>query len=124
MKALVFVPGIMGTKLHSAEGEELWPPTALETQFGYGRVDKLLADGVRFGEIINKVMCFDFYGSLMDQFADLEFRPGGAAKRLYLFPYDWRLDLEQTAERLVAQLDAVIATARRRSTSSRTPWVA
>ena len=107
MKALVFVPGIMGTKLLSADGEELWPPTALETQFGYGRVDKLLADGVRFGEIIKKVMCFDFYGSLIDQFSDLEYRLTDPAKRLYLFPYDWRLDLAQTAERLAAELDTV-----------------
>jgi pimeloyl-ACP methyl ester carboxylesterase len=107
MKALVFVPGIMGTKLLGANDEELWPPTALETQFGYGRVDKLLAEDVRFGEIIRSVMCFDFYGSLIDQFAELQFRPDDGAKRLYLFPYDWRRDLENTAERLAAQLDAV-----------------
>src|SRR4051812_7650602 len=107
VKALVFVPGIMGTKLVSATGEELWPPTAFETQFGYGRVDKLLAGDVHFGEIIRSVMCFDFYGSLIDQFADLRYHPNDHSKRLYLFPYDWRLDLENTADRLAAQLDTV-----------------
>lgn len=107
MKAIVFVPGIMGTELFSATGEKLWPPKPLETQFGYDRVDKLLADGVRHGAIIENVLCFDFYGSLLRQFAELGFSPGGNDKRVYPFPYDWRLDLEHLASQLAQQLDTV-----------------
>ena len=100
MKAVVFVPGIMGTELFSATGEKLWPPRPLETKFGYGRADKLLGEDVRHGGIIENVVCFDVYGSLLAQFAELGFQQNTTEKRLYSFPYDWRLDLEHTAERL------------------------
>src|SRR5262245_50227779 len=106
MKATVFVPGIMGTELVTASGEVVWPPKPLETQFGYNRVNKLLGEDVRPGKIIENVMCFDFYGSLFAQFRELGFQESGD-KRLYLFPYDWRRDLEQTANDLAAQVDAV-----------------
>jgi pimeloyl-ACP methyl ester carboxylesterase len=107
MKALVFVPGIMGTELLSGTGEKLWPPKPLETQFGYGRVDKLLGEDVRYGGIIENVVCYDVYGSLLAQFVELGFQQNGTDKRLYPFPYDWRLDLEHTAEELARQLDTV-----------------
>jgi phospholipase A1 len=107
MKAIVFVPGIMGTELFSAGGEKLWPPKPLETQFGYGRIDKLLGDGVRHGGIIEDVACFDVYGSLLAQFAELGFTQNGNEKRIYSFPYDWRQDLEPTAKALAGKLDSV-----------------
>jgi len=97
----------MGSELFSGSGERLWPPTPLETQFGYGRADKLLGDDVRQGGIIERVACFDVYGSLVAQFEELGFKRDGVEKRLYLFPYDWRLDLQHTAEELARQLDAV-----------------
>lgn len=108
MQAVVFIPGIMGSKLFAADNEELWPPEPLETQFGYKRVDKLLEPDVRAGKIIRKVLCFDFYGSMLEQLDDLGFTRGGAdGKRRYEFAYDWRLDLETTADALAAQLDQV-----------------
>lgn len=103
MKAVVFVPGTMGTELLSGSGEKLWPPKPLETQFGYRRIDKLLGDDVRPGRVIENVSCFDFYGSLIEQFNDLGY--GDGDKRLFLFPYDWRLDLDDTATALAARLD-------------------
>jgi pimeloyl-ACP methyl ester carboxylesterase len=107
MKALVFVPGTMGTELvGAASGEVVWPPAPLETQFGYKRLDKLLGADVKPRNIIERVMCLEFYGTLLDQFAELGFRQGGD-KPLHLFPYDWRIDLERTASHLGAKLDAV-----------------
>jgi pimeloyl-ACP methyl ester carboxylesterase len=105
MKVLVFVPGTMGTQLHNAAGEELWPPKPLETQTGYKRMDKLMADDVTHGDIIRNVLCFDFYGSLFHAFKDLKYLPGDPSQRLIAFPYDWRLDLEATSQRLAAELD-------------------
>jgi phospholipase A1 len=105
MKALVFVPGTMGTQLHNAAGEELWPPKPAETQFGYKRMDKLRADDVTPGDIIRNVLCFDFYGSLFQAFKDLKFFPDDPHQRLIAFPYDWRLDLEATSRRLAKELD-------------------
>jgi phospholipase A1 len=107
MKAVVFVPGIMGTELLTGAGEKLWPPKPLETQFGYGRTYELLGDDVRHGGIIENVVCFDVYGSLLKQFVELGFQQDGSEKRLYPFPYDWRLDLEHTAEGLASKLDTV-----------------
>ncbi|MDH3263799.1 MAG: hypothetical protein OEM24_07365 [Paracoccaceae bacterium] len=40
MKIAFLVPGIMATRLKLG-GEEVWPPTPLETQFGYRRINKL-----------------------------------------------------------------------------------
>jgi phospholipase A1 len=107
MKAVLFVPGIMGTELFSKSGEKLWPPTPLEIKLGYSRADQLLDENVRPGGIITNVLCFDVYGSLFEQFKQLGFSQDGSEKRFYPFPYDWRLDLEHTAGELACLLDTV-----------------
>jgi hypothetical protein len=78
-------------------------------QFGYGRADKLLGEDVPHGEIIKNVTCFDIYGSLLAQFAELGFHGDGRNKRLYLFPYDWRRDLEHIAGEVARRLDRIDA---------------
>jgi phospholipase A1 len=105
MQATFFVPGTMGTELINSANEKLWPPKPSETQFGYKRVDKLMGDDVRAGPIIRKVMCFNFYEPILEYFEALGYSEGGSEKRLYLFPYDWRLDLETIADQLAAKLD-------------------
>jgi pimeloyl-ACP methyl ester carboxylesterase len=107
MKVVVFIPGTMGTSLHNAAGEELWPPKPLETKLGYGRMDKLMANDVSYRDIIRNVWCVDFYGSMFQWLADLKFAAGDPNRRLIAFPYDWRLDLEDTANRLAATLDTL-----------------
>ncbi len=104
MKTVVFVPGIMGSKLFLGS-EQLWPPTVLETQLGYKRVDRLLDPAVRHGKIIRKVCVVDFYGSILSFIEGLGYTANGADKRLIRFPYDWRLDLEDLAEQLADRLD-------------------
>ncbi len=47
MDCVVLIPGIMGSQLQMPDGEEIWPPTLLETQFGFGRKAKLLSDQAR-----------------------------------------------------------------------------
>lgn len=111
MDVVVLVPGIMGTELYvpKANGEEkIWPPTPIETQFGYKRCKELQRSDVRTGGIIRNVLCFDFYGPLYSLLADLGFEEGSASKRLIDFPYDWRIDLFDTAERLSAVLDEAV----------------
>ena len=108
MKALIFVPGIMGTELFLGD-EKLWPPKPLETQFGYKRIDKLLDKNLRVGKIIDKVLCIGFYDEILDQLANLGYAEGNADKRLYPFAYDWRLDLETTAELLAARISSAYA---------------
>ncbi|MGZ2488374.1 hypothetical protein ACVITL_006959 [Rhizobium pisi] len=109
MEVVVFVPGTMGTILKTPQGEEVWPPTALETQFGYKRKAELMRDDLVVGDIVRSVLCFGVYQPLIDQLIDIGFKEGNATKRLHLFPYDWRLDLEGTADRLAAELSNLAA---------------
>lgn len=114
MEAVVVVPGTMGTSLifpgHDGQpAEVVWPPTALETQFGYKRRDKLASERTVPGAIIEKVLCFDFYGPLLGLVREAGFGDAPAAKRLVPFPYDWRRDLFDIAAdlaRLLAKLHA------------------
>ena len=86
MQAAVLIPGIMGTRLilpRSATGdedEEVWPPSPLETKFGYGRIDKLQRPEVVPGTIIDKVLCFPFYRTITAQLTELGFSKNGGEK--------------------------------------------
>ena len=69
MHAAVFVPGIMATRLslpNTAGGaaEEVWPPSPIETKTRYKRIDKLRDPNVVHGDIIRRVLCYDFYNTL------------------------------------------------------------
>jgi hypothetical protein len=109
MKAVVLVPGIMGSILSTPQGEEVWPPTPGETIFGYKRVAKLLQDDLKVGDIIRAVSCFDFYQPLIDTLVSAGFKETGGGDRLYIFPYDWRRDLEKIADQLALRLDQIAA---------------
>ncbi len=114
MHVVFMVPGIMGTELFlpspaGGDAEKVWPPTPLETQFGYKRREKLADPRVTVGEIIPNVLCFEFYRPLAKLLAGLGFRTYSSTKRLMPFPYDWRLDLFTTAAKLSTALDAAHA---------------
>lgn len=113
MHIVVFIPGIMGTRLElkAPDGsvEEVWPPTPLETKFGYKRIDKLMKPAVYPTTLISSVLCFQFYSTITNILNNLGFVEGGGAKKLVLFPYDWRQDLFKTADALAAKLDAIQA---------------
>lgn len=109
MKCVVFVPGTMGSILTTPEGEEVWPPTPMEATFGYKRTSKLLQDDLVVGDVVRAVSCFDVYEPLIDTLDRMGYEEEGAAERLVLFPYDWRRDLEELADRLAERLDALPA---------------
>lgn len=114
MHAVIVVPGIMGTELYlpdsaGAQGEKVWPPEPLETQFGYKRRDKLADPRLLVGDVITNVLCFQFYEPLFDLLTTLGFSEGGRDKRLVKFPYDWRRDLVDTTAKLASELDAILA---------------
>jgi phospholipase A1 len=115
MDIVVLIPGIMGSRLvlpatePGARSEEVWPPTPLETQAGYKRIDKLLDPHVVAGEMIDKVLCFSFYQTIKDQLDALGYTQTGTQKRLIEFPYDWRQDNFSTADALAARLDRIHA---------------
>ncbi len=106
MKVAVLVPGIMATRLN-LQGEEVWPPTALETQFGYDRIEKLQDERVEPTGLIYNVLCFQFYSTIRDQLAELGYSAAESQKRYIDFPYDWRRDLFETVDVLAARLEAL-----------------
>lgn len=111
MKYVVFVPGIMGTRLATPGGDEVWPPTIFELKFGYRRIAELMDPGLVTGDIIREVACFDVYEPIIDIFAEMGFRETGGGDRLSVFAYDWRRDLELLAERMAAHIEALPAAA-------------
>lgn len=110
MDCVVFVPGTMGSVLATPEGEEIWPPTAGETQFGYKRTAKLLRPDLVVGDIVRTVLCFGVYRPLIEQLKDIGFAESGPGNRLHVFPYDWRQDLEGLAEQFAQRLTAISKT--------------
>jgi hypothetical protein len=101
----------MGTRLllpataPGADAEEVWPPTPLETQTGYKRIEKLLNHSVVAGKIIDKVLCFSLYKTISDELITLGYVREGKLKRLVEFPYDWRKDNFVSADALASCLD-------------------
>lgn len=109
MDCVVLIPGIMGSELQTPTGDVIWPPTAWEVMTGYGRLAEIMRDDLVSTDIVRKVSCANVYKPLIDQIRDIGFTETGAAKRLEIFHYDWRLDLERTAQALSDRLDALVA---------------
>lgn len=106
MRVALLVPGIMATRL-DLQGEEVWPPTPLETQFGYDRIEKLQDERARPTELIYNVLCFNFYSTVRNLLAELGYTTSGSSKRYVDFPYDWRRDLFETVDLLAARVKAL-----------------
>lgn len=109
MKCVVLVPGIMGTRLSTPPGEEVWPPTVSEVVLGYKRKDKLLRADLVVGDIVREVSCFGVYKPLIATLSAIGFKETGAGDRLHIFAYDWRRDLEHLADQLASKIEAVAA---------------
>lgn len=104
----ILVPGIMGSELVLPDGEVVWPPKVRETLFGYRRIEKLQDAAARPTRIISSVSCIGFYDPLQALLAQLGFKNSGD-KLLLEYPYDWRQDLFDLADRLANKLDSVEA---------------
>ncbi len=112
MHVIVFIPGIMGTKLilnrwNGVEvNEEIWPPTLNEVILsGYQRTKKLMSCAVSPSEIIKDVCFSKVYSPIEKIINNCGFEINGWKKRYLPFPYDWRVDLFKTAEKLATLLD-------------------
>jgi hypothetical protein len=103
MPAIVFVPGILGSRL-SLDGAEIWPPSLAEAVFGHARPEALADPRAVAGDPIDRVACFDVYAALLDDLAAIA-RSRGAA--VLAFGYDWRGDLGATAARLAERIEAL-----------------
>ena len=113
MKAIYVIPGIMGSRL-SLGNEEIWPPSLSElTVSHYSRMAQLCDPATRATGLIDQVThCYVVYGSLLDDLRSWGFKDtpnGGERGKLIPWPYDWRLDNRQTAQRLSSELTTAVA---------------
>jgi len=110
---VIIVPGILGSRLNRvSDGEEVW---VNETSMALSKTDDFLDDlklnsvgegvvDISTGEIINSAFGVNQYGNLIQKFKDNGYQLG---IDLFLFPYDWRLDIETSSQ----ELDLVVAQA-------------
>lgn len=80
MGCIVFLPGILGSELRLGD-ELVWPPTAREAAFGYGRTAEVLDEKIKAGPPIASVACFDVYRTLLADLADIASGAAGAPRR-------------------------------------------
>ncbi len=108
---VIIVPGILGTKLNrTSDGEEVWPNTAkmfFEKGFnGDIYLNDLILDG--FGNqtlissmnptlLLDSAFSNDVYGNFINSFVTSGYASG---TDFFAFPYDWRLDIASSTQRL------------------------
>ncbi len=105
MKAVVLVPGIMGSRLQDDQGR-VWPPTMREVIFGYDKIDRLIGNDVVATDVIQNVGLVGVYSSLIKDLKRCGYSEGSDEKRLIEFPYDWRKSNQTSAAALADRLDA------------------
>ncbi len=102
---VIIVPGIMGSYLNRAsDGGEVWPNVFMMLLPGddsYLNELILQPDGsenvnsaVLAGDIMRKISSSDFFEGLIAELVDNGYKEG---ENLFVFPYDWRLDIAEIA---------------------------
>jgi pimeloyl-ACP methyl ester carboxylesterase len=116
---LIFVPGTLGSELWDGNEDKVWPGTALEaiTGFSSARFDQLRKPNLIPKDIVRAAAggLIGIYRSWIEAFEAITpgggetlFREKASASRpqtLFVFPYDWRVDLISTAGKLADFLD-------------------
>jgi pimeloyl-ACP methyl ester carboxylesterase len=119
---LIFIPGIYGTELWQGE-KKVWPVTAEilrdcgDEHLGVLRPGENGEDttGLRPGLVVMTTWGTDVYGDFFRFLLSFE----SQGYRVFLFPYDWRLDLRRAAEQLADVIEGL-----RKTGSSRVDIVA
>jgi phospholipase A1 len=106
MDAVILLPGITGSSL-DLNNQEIWPPNLDEVGSHYKRLPQLLNDQVKVGKIIKWVIapCAKAYAPLIQDLNDICFQSGF---KYVEFPYDWRQDLVDSANKLGIRLDQLV----------------
>ena len=105
-EAVVLVPGIMGSQLY--QGLNLiWPGSAAELLFPYGKMKELLDPDLQVGDIIRSVSVSNQYDSLVQALGLCGFDEAGDRPTLLVCPYDWRKDNRLGAARLADKIKSL-----------------
>ena len=117
---IIIIPGLMGTTLVNAKGEEVWPKSA--SNLAFSRFDELAADlendGIVPGRLFDSLAGIDFYGTLLEtleQVGRYEKSQAGSPvpalmknkRRYYVFLYDWRKSNFEAVQGLHALIEQV-----------------
>lgn len=103
-RPLVFIPGILGSKLADSSGATIWGDR--NSLSNYSKLDippGAGGSGVKVTGLISNInvlgpfWTIHQYDGLIGLLHDLDFEDG---KTLFIFPYDWRLSNFETAKRL------------------------
>lgn len=107
MKAVVFIPGIMGSELRSSNsGKRVWPPSLLEIITKTANIDDLLEPELEATRPISAVAGFySVYRSLLRDIEACGYKVDGSERRFIPFAYDWRQSNEDTAQQLSDRLN-------------------
>ncbi len=118
---LVFIPGTLGSELWDG-ANRVWPGTTWEAIKGFSdaRFEQLLRPGLTPRDIVRTAAggFIGIYRNWLEAFQAITrdgqrlFRENpdpGKTKTLYVFPYDWRVDLTITAKLLADLLDNILA---------------
>jgi pimeloyl-ACP methyl ester carboxylesterase len=102
---IVIVPGIMGSYLFDLATEEVWPniPLMIADYWDIGLNHLILPeDGVPQGSeimipdrIFRSIYGQDYFEGLINELTNSGYEEG---KDLFVFPYDWRLDINQIVD--------------------------
>jgi pimeloyl-ACP methyl ester carboxylesterase len=111
ISTVIFIPGIMGTKLFNGT-EEIWPGSIDAFIFGYKHVAELTDPRLPLivGDVIRSVSVQTQYAAIL---ADLEACGFKEGQSLFVYPYDWRKDNRESAKGLADLVDRVAPLAER-----------
>jgi phospholipase A1 len=104
METIILVPGGEGSRL-KLQGEEIWPPTVPEMIHGYDRMAKLLDTRVKVGKIFDAIACYGVYEPLQNDLKKIAKHLGAKSVD---FPYDWRKDIFDEADKLAAKIASYV----------------
>lgn len=112
LRPVVIIPGIMGSELYDGQ-DFIWPNVGLliDRVHDYFLLDSLSLDengdsikDISLGNIVKKVPTVDTFEKLIN---DLESKNYVLNDNYFLFPYDWRLNLDDSIDLLKNKIEAI-----------------
>jgi hypothetical protein len=108
METIILVPGGGGSRL-KLKGQEIWPPTIGEVIGGYQRLTELQDAHVKVTKIVDAIYLilpfYEVYKPLQD---DLNKIAKDLGSRRVDFPYDWRKDILESADKLASKIASCV----------------
>ncbi len=106
---VVFVPGIMGSKL-SLGADVVWPGSVASLLVEYKRMPDLMRPELVATDVLRSFAGFySVYDPIITDLEACGFRENGNPKTLYVFPYDWRKSNYIAAQALAGCIDQIRA---------------